>query len=122
MGGACSGASAGPAPPFARFPDGGALTERPGLRGGLRAWTTSARRILATRTVRNPRPWLILRSACDPGIRQGGEIQLPNPLAIGVTLGGLLLEVVAPRPKPRAGCAHELSLLSERAVSRTPRS
>jgi hypothetical protein len=45
---------------------------------------------------------------------------LPNPLAIGVTLGGLLLDVVAPRPKPRAGCANELSLLSSRAVSRTP--
>jgi len=28
---------------------------------------------------------------------------VPNPLAIGVTLGGLLLDVVAPRPKPRAG-------------------
>ncbi len=53
--------------------------------------------------------------------RQGGETQLPNPLAIGMTLGGLLLEVVAPRPKPRAGCVDELSLLSERAVSRTPR-
>jgi hypothetical protein len=46
---------------------------------------------------------------------------LPNPLAIGVTLGGLLLEIVAPRPKPRAGIAFESSLLSERAVSRTPR-
>jgi hypothetical protein len=46
---------------------------------------------------------------------------VPNPLAIGVTLGGLLLDIVVPRPKPRAGCAHELSLLSERAVSRTPR-
>jgi hypothetical protein len=34
--------------------------------------------------------------------------QVPNPLAIGVTLGGLLLDVVAPRPKPRAGIAHEL--------------
>jgi hypothetical protein len=28
---------------------------------------------------------------------------VPNPLAIGVTLGGLLLDVLAPRPKPRAG-------------------
>lgn len=26
-----------------------------------------------------------------------------NPLAIGVTLGGLLLDVLVPRPKPRAG-------------------
>ena len=47
---------------------------------------------------------------------------MPNPLAIGVTLGGLLLDIVAPRPKPRAGCVLEFSLLSERAVSRTPRS
>jgi hypothetical protein len=47
--------------------------------------------------------------------------QLPNPLAIGVTLGGLLLDVVAPRPKPRAGYSQEPSLLSTRAVPRTPR-
>jgi hypothetical protein len=46
--------------------------------------------------------------------------QLPNPLAIGVTIGGLLLEIIAPRPKPRAGFAHEFSLLSQRAVPRTP--
>jgi hypothetical protein len=46
--------------------------------------------------------------------------QLPNPLAIGVTLGGLLLDVLVPRPKPRAGCAVEPSLLSTRAVVRTP--
>ena len=46
---------------------------------------------------------------------------MPNPLAIGVTLGGLFLEIVAPRPKPRAGFALEYSLLSERAVPRTPR-
>jgi hypothetical protein len=44
---------------------------------------------------------------------------VPNPLAIGVTLGGLLLDVIAPRPKPRAGTAYESSLLSLRAVSRT---
>ena len=43
---------------------------------------------------------------------------MPNPLAIGVTLGGLLLDIVAPRPKPRAGIATE-SLSSERAASRT---
>ena len=43
-----------------------------------------------------------------------------NPLAIGVTLGGLLLEIVAPRPKPRAGSAYESSLLSTHAVPRTP--
>jgi len=51
---------------------------------------------------------------------EGGE-QLPNPLAMGVTLGGLLLDIVAPRPKPRAGFSQEPSLLSKRAVSRTPR-
>ena len=45
---------------------------------------------------------------------------MPNPLAIGVTLGGLLLDVVAPRPKPRAGFAREPYLLSPHAVSRTP--
>jgi hypothetical protein len=45
---------------------------------------------------------------------------LPNPLAIGMTLGGLLLDIVVPRPKPRAGFAPESSLLSRRAVSRTP--
>jgi hypothetical protein len=42
-----------------------------------------------------------------------------NPLAIGVTLGGLLLDRVAPRPKPRAGLAYE-SLRSAPAVPRTP--
>ena len=46
---------------------------------------------------------------------------MPNPLAIGVTLGGLLLDVIVPRPKPRAGFSHEFSLLSQPAVSRTPR-
>jgi hypothetical protein len=45
---------------------------------------------------------------------------LLNPLAIGVTLGGLLLDVIVPRPKPRAGFVPESSLLSKRAVSRTP--
>jgi hypothetical protein len=28
---------------------------------------------------------------------------LINPLAIGVTIGGLLLDVAVPRPKPRVG-------------------
>lgn len=42
-----------------------------------------------------------------------------NPLAIGVTLGGLLLDRVAPRPKPRAGLAYE-TLRSAPAVPRTP--
>jgi hypothetical protein len=46
---------------------------------------------------------------------------MPNPLAIGVTIGGLLLDVIAPRPKPRAGFPYEFSLLSARAVPRTPR-
>jgi len=46
---------------------------------------------------------------------------LPNPLAIGVTLGGLLLDVFVPRPKPRAGLPKEPSLLSHRPVPRTPR-
>jgi len=44
-----------------------------------------------------------------------------NPLAIGVTVGGLLLDVIAPRPKPRVGLAlDEPSLLSTRAAPRTP--
>ena len=46
------------------------------------------------------------------GHTKGGGTML-NPLAIGVTVGGLLLDVVAPRPKPRAGLAfEEPSLLS----------
>jgi len=42
-----------------------------------------------------------------------------NPLAIGVTLSGWLLELVAPRPKPRYGSPYEPSLLSHRAGTRT---
>ncbi len=42
-----------------------------------------------------------------------------NPLAIGVSLGGLFLDLVAPRPKPRAGLAYE-PLRSPRAIPRTP--
>lgn len=30
-----------------------------------------------------------------------------NPLAIGVTLGGLLLDVLVPRPKPQTGIAED---------------
>ena len=30
-----------------------------------------------------------------------------NPLAIGVTLGGVLLDVLVPRPKPQVGVAQE---------------
>ena len=44
-----------------------------------------------------------------------------NPLAIGVTLGGLLLDVVVPRPKPRIGSPLEPTLLSERTGARTTR-
>jgi hypothetical protein len=44
---------------------------------------------------------------------------LLNPLAIGVTLGGQLLDIVVPRQKLRAGYPHEFSLLSQRAVTRT---
>src|SRR5436305_13778638 len=51
---------------------------------------------------------------------EGGEAVF-NPLAIGVTVGGLLLDVVAPRPKPRVGTPDELSLLSSPSGSRTPR-
>jgi hypothetical protein len=45
---------------------------------------------------------------------------MPNPLAIGVTLGGLLLDVVAPRPKPRYGVVRDLSPRTSAAESRTP--
>jgi hypothetical protein len=31
------------------------------------------------------------------------EVNLPSPLSIGVSLGGLLLDLIVPRPKPRAG-------------------
>jgi len=44
-----------------------------------------------------------------------------NPLAIGVTLAGLLLDVVVPRPKPRTGYPLETPLLPGRADSRTTR-
>jgi len=30
---------------------------------------------------------------------------LINPLAVGVTFGGLLLDIIVPRPKPRVGVA-----------------
>ena len=42
-----------------------------------------------------------------------------NPLAIGVTVGGLLLDVIVPRPKPRIGVPNESTLLSQTADSRT---
>jgi hypothetical protein len=46
---------------------------------------------------------------------------VPNPLAIGVTVGGLLLDVVAPRPKPRFGYVREFSAPAHAsAESRTP--
>jgi hypothetical protein len=61
------------------------------------------------------------RVACLCTINEPEEVnQLPNPLAIGVTIGGLLLDVVVPRPKPRASVPRESSLLSARASSRTP--
>jgi hypothetical protein len=45
---------------------------------------------------------------------------LPNPLSIGVTLGGLLLDVIVPRPKPRTGLPPEPTLPPRRADLRTP--
>ena len=46
---------------------------------------------------------------------------MPNPLAIGVTIGGLLLDIVAPRPKPRLGYVREISPRTHSvAGSRTP--
>jgi hypothetical protein len=55
----------------------------------------------------------------DDVVRVDKEVRLLNPLAIGVTLGSLLLDLVVPRPKPRAGYAYE-SLRSAPAVPRTP--
>jgi hypothetical protein len=63
---------------------------------------------------------MLLATLAIQEISEGGE-QLPNPVAIGVTLGGLLLDVVFPRPKPRAGPVHEPSLSSPHPVPRTPR-
>lgn len=37
-----------------------------------------------------------------------------NPLAIGVTLGGLLLDTLVPRPKPRVGIASSLPSVTRR--------
>ena len=38
-----------------------------------------------------------------------------NPLAIGVTIGGLFLDTLVPRPKPRVGFEPDLrALLSQR--------
>jgi hypothetical protein len=46
---------------------------------------------------------------------------VPNPLAIGVTIGGLLLDIVVPRPKPRFGYVREVSPPSHISTgSRTP--
>jgi hypothetical protein len=46
---------------------------------------------------------------------------VPNPLAIGVTIGGLLLDIVVPRPKPRFGYVRELSPRTHASAgSRTP--
>jgi len=46
---------------------------------------------------------------------------VPNPLAIGVTIGGLLLDIIVPRPKPRFGLVRELSPRTlARAEPRTP--
>ena len=52
----------------------------------------------------------------DDVVRVDKEVRLLNPLAIGVTLGSLLLDLVVPRPKPRAGYAYE-SLRSAPAVA-----
>ena len=74
---------------------------------------------------RGPCPVPVQRGSCahaaSGGTRKEVD-QMLNPLAIGVTVGGLLLDVVAPRPKPRAGLAFdEPSLLSPRAAPRTPK-
>jgi hypothetical protein len=60
------------------------------------------------------------REACDQSVIQEVNVRMPNPLAIGVTIGGLLLDIFVPRPKPRSGLVAETSLLSDTAGSRTP--
>jgi hypothetical protein len=55
----------------------------------------------------------------DPGTKEVNR--LPNPLAIPMDLGGLLLDLLVPRPKPRAGLPPEASPHPQRAVPRTPR-
>jgi len=85
-------------------------------------WTTRSRQILSTGPMPPERSCRILVHDLRSRDRFEKEVnQLPNPLAIGVTLGGLFLDVVVPRPKPRAGFAHESFLLAPRAGSRTPR-
>jgi hypothetical protein len=59
---------------------------------------------------------------CTKQSRSKEVNQLPNPLAIGMTIGGLLLDVIAPRPKPPAGPGQEFSLLSWPSDGRTSRS
>jgi hypothetical protein len=56
-----------------------------------------------------------VRVADDQANAVAHAFAVPNPLAIGVTLGGLLLDLIAPRPKPRYG------EVPSRAASRTPR-
>jgi hypothetical protein len=46
---------------------------------------------------------------------------MQGPLAISVTVAGLLLDVVVPRPKPRFDRPDESSPLSRNPGSRTPR-
>jgi hypothetical protein len=75
---------------------------------------------------RGPMPPPAPRSILTATLRSRNALKevklLPYPLAIGVALGGLLLDVVVPLPKPRAGFLREPSLLSTRAVPRTMRS
>jgi hypothetical protein len=57
--------------------------------------------------------------ANKPGSNKEVNPKLLNPLAIGVTLGGQLLDIAVPRPKLRAGNSPEFSLLSQRTGTRT---
>ena len=62
----------------------------------------------------------VRRLCCARNCRSKEVNQLPNPLAIGVTIGGVLLDVIAPRPKPRAGTDRESSLRFRFPDGRTP--
>jgi len=84
-------------------------------------WPIAGRRILSRRPMRMRLLLAILPAdrANKPGSNKEVNPKLLNPLAIGVTLGGQLLDIAVPRPKLRAGNSPEFSLLSQRTGTRT---
>lgn len=77
-------------------------------------------RILAIRPISaGGRPGIILLTLrIGPGSLKEVPTTLLNPLAIGVTLGGWMLDIVVPRPKPRYGYPREHALHRPRAAAR----